>query len=94
MHAGKTCSVGQTDQLSGVNIGSIFTIYSKYIPRGCGCCEYQSSLVLPGDCKTLPDGRQACCCDGEMVVTVEQSLPAEELSAAEKLFSPPVVELV
>eukprot|EP00092_Neocalanus_flemingeri_P012683 GFUD01013667.1.p1 GENE.GFUD01013667.1~~GFUD01013667.1.p1 ORF type:complete len:261 (-),score=85.66 GFUD01013667.1:165-947(-) len=41
---------------------------------GCGCCEYQSALLLPGDCQTLLDGRQACCCDGEMVVTVDQTV--------------------
>merc|ERR1712106_1272402 len=34
---------------------------------GCGCCEYNSTLLLPGECRTVLDGTQACCCDGEMV---------------------------
>merc|ERR1712183_102181 len=47
---------------------------------GCGCCEYQSALQLPGDCVTLGDGREACCCDGDMVVTVTGvPVPAQEV---------------
>ena len=40
---------------------------------GCGCCEFNSSLVLPGECHVLRDGTEACCCDGDMVVTLDQT---------------------
>jgi len=42
---------------------------------GCGCCVHDGALVTPGDCRTLTDGRNACCCDGEMVVKVEETEP-------------------
>jgi len=38
---------------------------------GCGCCEYNSSLVIPGECQTMTDGSEACCCDGQMVRTID-----------------------
>merc|ERR1712058_11181 len=38
---------------------------------GCGCCEYNSTLVIPGECRTMQDGTEGCCCDGQMVRTID-----------------------
>merc|ERR1711910_43584 len=38
---------------------------------GCGCCEFNSRLVTPGECQTMTDGSEACCCDGQMVKTID-----------------------
>jgi len=73
---------------------------------GCGCCEYNSTLVLPGDCLDMPGGYEGCCCDGQLVRTVKMVtmhltpafrppilrplLPSKELRKEEE---DPVVEL-
>merc|ERR1712002_387263 len=38
---------------------------------GCGCCEYNSGLVIPGECHTMTDDTEVCCCDGQMVRTID-----------------------
>ena len=38
-------------------------------------------MVLPGQCETATDGRQACCRDGQMVVTLEPT-PATTTTSA------------
>jgi len=41
---------------------------------GCGCCEYNSTLVIPGECRTMQDDTEGCCCDGQMVRTLDTDM--------------------
>ena len=48
---------------------------------GCGCCEYNSTLICDGSQITTSDGKKLQCCEGELLV------PNTEASSTEGYHS-------
>ena len=57
----------------GVQIDGMPVLSPEYIYRSCNCCYYNGSLYRDGERNiTMEDGRNASCCNGELVMPIAQ----------------------